>query len=191
MKKITLLSAFLLFTVLGFSQNSFYGVRAGFNISDLNFDEHETIEMPNHTHRYGLAIGFFGDYKFSDDFGMLVEIQFSAEGSKEKFDQIEQESGNRPESFRLDVIQMPIMAKIKITEKLSMGLGPQIGLKVYAYEDNYRNLYFSGIAGLEYMISDELFLDLRYSQGFSNIFDDAVGIKAKNENIQIGFGLKI
>lgn len=191
MRKTTLLLAFLLVSLFGFSQSALYGVRAGVNISDLNFDEDEVTGMPEHTHRNGFAIGFFGDYKLSSNVGLLVEMQFSAEGSKEKYDQIDQESGYSPESLRLDFIQMPIMAKLKISDKLSLGLGPQIGLKVHAYEDSYRNMHFSAIGGLEYMISDEFFFDVRYSHGLTNIFDDNVGVKAINENIQIGFGLKI
>ncbi|MEJ6791587.1 MAG: porin family protein [Lacinutrix sp.] len=191
MRKTTLLLAFLLVSLFGFSQNALYGVRAGINISDLNFEEEDGLVMPDHSHRNGFAIGFFGDYKLSDNIGLLVELQFSAEGSKEKYDQIDQESGYSPESLRLDFVQIPIMAKIKLNDKLSLGLGPQVGLKVHAYEDSFRNIHFSGIAGLEYMISDEFFLDIRYSHGFTNIFDDNVGVKATNENIQIGFGLKI
>lgn len=192
MKKTTILLTFMLVSFIGFSQQeALYGVRAGFNISDLNFEESNFTSMPEHTHRNGYAFGFFGDYSLSEKFGVLVEIQFSAEGSKEKYNQIGQQVSNNPESLRLDFIQMPIMAKIKLTEKLSVGLGPQLGLKVYAYEDNYRNFHFSGIAGAEYMITDNLFLDVRYSQGFTNIFDDVVGVKAINENIQIGFGFKM
>lgn len=191
MRKTTLLLAFLLVSLFGFSQSALYGVRAGVNISDLNFDEDEVTGMPEHTHRNGFAIGFFGDYKLSSNVGLLVEMQFSAEGSKEKYDQIDQESGYSPESLRLDFIQMPIMFKINLSDKLAMGLGPQVGLKVHAHEDGYRNIHFSGIGGLEYMITDEFFLDVRYSHGFTNIFDDNVGAKATTENIQIGFGLKI
>lgn len=191
MRKTTLLLAVLLVSLLGFSQNALYGVRAGINISDLNFEEADGLIMPDHTHRNGFAIGFFGDYKFSENVGLLVEIQFSAEGSKEKYDQIDQESGYNPESLRLDFVQMPIMARIKLTDKLTFGLGPQLGLKVHAYDDNIKNIHFSGICGLEYMISDEFFLDFRYSLGFTNIFDDNVGVKARNQNMQIGFGLKI
>jgi len=191
MRKTTLLLAVLLVSLLGFSQNALYGVRAGINISDLNFEEADGLIMPDHTHRNGFAIGFFGDYKFSENVGLLVEIQFSAEGSKEKYDQIDQESGYNPESLRLDFVQMPIMARIKLTDKLTFGLGPQLGLKVHAYDDNIKNIHFSGIGGLEYMISDEFFLDFRYSLGFTNIFDDNVDVKARNQNMQIGFGLKI
>jgi len=191
MKKITILLAFLLVSLLGFSQSALYGVRAGFNISDLNYEEEEVLSMPRHTHRNGFAVGFFGDYNINESLGLLVEIQFSAEGSREKYSQIEQQNGFNPESLRLDFIQMPIMVKFNLSERISVGLGPQIGLKVYSFEDSYTNIFFSGIAGLEYMISDVFFLDLRYSQGFTNIFDDNVGRSATNENIQIGFGFKL
>ena len=51
---------------------------------------------------------------------------------------------------------------------------------------------FSGIGGLEYMITDELFIDARYSYGITNILDkDLTSVEAKNSNIQFGFGIKI
>lgn len=42
------------------------------------------------------------------------------------------------------------------------------------------------------MITDELFIDARFSYGITNILDeDFEGIEAKNNNIQIGIGIKI
>ena len=145
MRKTTLLLAVLLVSLLGFSQNALYGVRAGINISDLNFEEADGLIMPDHTHRNGFAIGFFGDYKFSENVGLLVEIQFSAEGSKEKYDQIDQESGYNPESLRLDFVQMPIMARIKLTDKLTFGLGPQVDVAASLPQ---ATTYEGGIQGL-------------------------------------------
>lgn len=192
MKKTIILLSFLLVSILGYSQNqALYGVRAGYNISDLNFEENSFVDMPNHTHRNGFAIGFFGEYGFSEKFSLFVELQYSAEGSKEKYDQIAQESGYNPESLRVDALQLPIMGKVKLTDKLSVAVGPQIGLKIYAYEDNYTNIHLSAVGGLEYMVTDVFFVDLRYSHGFTNIFDKEVGIKATNENIQIGVGFKL
>jgi len=175
MKKIVLILAFVMFSIYGFSQNALYGVRAGYNISNLDF-EPTTGDFDN-THRNGFAIGFFAEYSLITNLSLAPEIQFSAEGAKE-------------EVLRLDYIQMPIFFKYKIIEKLSIGLGPQISLKGHDYKDGLKNLAFSGVAGLEYMISDELFLDLRYSYGLTNIFDKETNLEAKNNNMQIGVGVK-
>lgn len=176
MKKTVLLLAFVMFSLYGFSQNAFYGVRAGYNISNLDFEPEVPAGVEN-AHRNGFAIGFFAEYKVSGDLSFAPEIQFSAEGAKEEF-------------IRIDYIQLPLLLKYQLSESLSIGLGPQVGLKGHDYEDGQQNLAFSGLGGLEYKLSDEFFLDLRYSYGLTNIFDDDTNLEAKNTNIQIGFGLK-
>ena len=40
------------------------------------------------------------------------------------------------------------------------------------------------------MITDEFFLDFRYKYGFVNLFDDELGVEAKGNTMQIGFGVK-
>ncbi|WP_452221947.1 porin family protein [Lacinutrix salivirga] len=176
MKKSLLLFALILTSFYGFSQDALYGVRAGYNISNLDFEDEFATTVP-HNHRNGFAIGFFAEYGVSKKVSIAPEIQFSAEGSKQ-------------ESLRIDYIQMPILVKFKLSDKLSIGVGPQASLKGHEYEDGYKNFAFSGIGGLEFMISDEFFFDARYTYGITNVFDDEVGIEAKNANIQIGFGVK-
>lgn len=176
MKKILLLLAFLMLSLYGFSQNALYGVRAGYNISNLDF-EPEVPGGVDNMHRNGFAIGFFAEYNVSGDLSFAPEIQFSAEGAKEEF-------------IRIDYIQVPLFLKYKVGQSLSLGLGPQVSLKGHDYEDGLQNLAFSGLAGLEYAISDEFFIDFRYSYGLTNIFDDDTNLEAKNTNMQIGFGLK-
>ena len=176
MKKIVLIAAFALFSIYGFSQNALYGVRAGYNISNLDF-EPNTGSFEN-SHRNGFAIGFFAEFNVTEDLSFAPEIQFSAEGAKE-------------EVIRIDYIQMPLFLKYKVGENLSVGLGPQISLKGHDFQDGLQNFAFSGLAGVEYMISDEFFLDLRYSYGFTNIFDEETTLDATNTNIQIGFGVKL
>ncbi len=42
------------------------------------------------------------------------------------------------------------------------------------------------------MITDELFLDVRYYYGFTNILDeDLTDLEAKNHVMQFGFGIKL
>lgn len=174
MKKSILLFTLLICSFYGFSQDALYGVRAGYNISDLDFDDALILD---HQHRNGFAIGFFAEYSLGDKLSIAPEVQFSAEGSKE-------------EVLRINYIQMPVLFKFNLSDCLSFGIGPQASLKGHKYQDGLKNLAFSGIGGIEYMISDEFFLDARYSYGLTNIFDDELGLEAKNTNIQLGIGVK-
>ncbi|MDO7173604.1 porin family protein [Mariniflexile sp. AS56] len=173
MKKI-LLTLLLGCSIYGFSQDVKYGIRGGYNISNLDFD----IEAPMlNKHRNSIYIGFFGDIRFSKTVALVPELQFSAEGA-------------RVEAWQLDYIQAPILFKFQISEKYRFALGPQVGLKVNKVDDGVKNLAYSAVAGLEYKISHMLFADIRYTYGVTNVFDDYLPYEAKNTNVQIGVGYK-
>ncbi|SFO01762.1 Outer membrane protein beta-barrel domain-containing protein [Bizionia echini] len=176
MKKQLLLIAFVIISAVSYAQNAMYGVRVGYNISNLDFEPDATFD---NQHRNGFAIGFFGEYDLSASIGLAPEIQFSAEGAKDR-------------ELRVDYIQAPILLKFRIGDRLSLGAGPLVGVKVHEFEDGYRNFSFSGVGALEFMITDEIFIDARYHYGVTNILDDnPVGLEATNTNIQIGIGVKI
>ncbi len=176
MKKTILLFSLLLTTFYGFSQNSLYGVRAGVNFSSLDFDTETTQNFDGRT---AFAFGFFGEFSLTGNIEFAPEIQFSAEGIKEQ-------------SLRINYIQIPLFFKYKIKNDFAFGLGPQLGVKNNNLQDELEDLAFSILGGIEYMFYDDFFIDLRYSYGFTNVFDDFTGApEAKNSNLQIGVGIKL
>lgn len=174
MKKVLLLIILLSFSFHGISQDVKYGVRGGYNISNLNFDNTPTF---TNKHRNSIYIGFFANLGLSKTISLMPEIQFSAEGAKAEF-------------LHLDYIQAPIFLKFRLSEKIHFGVGPQVGLKVHKEGDNAKNFAYSAVTGFEYKLSHMLFADLRYTYGMANVFDDTVAFSAKNTNIQIGIGYK-
>ena len=153
-----------------------WGVRGGINISNLDFSPDPTFE---NKHRNGFAFGAFVDYGFSESFSILAELQYSAEGAE-------------AETLRADYIQLPILFRFCLGEFLTVGAGPMASLKTWGHNDGFSTFTFSGVAGLEYMITDELFIDARVHYGFTNILDeDLTTQEAKPTTIQFGFGLKI
>lgn len=176
MKKTLLFLVVITITSLSFAQNASYGLRVGYNISNLDFDPDATFE---NKHRNGFAIGFFGEYDLSSSIAIAPEIQFSAEGAKHR-------------ELRVDYIQAPILLKFRVGDRLAIGAGPLVGVKVHEFEDGYANFSFSAMGGLEFMITDEIFVDARYHYGVTNILNDNNPLgEAKNTNIQIGIGIKI
>ncbi|WP_298239393.1 porin family protein [uncultured Algibacter sp.] len=175
MKKTLILAVLVGFsTIYGFSQDTKYGVRAGLNISNMDFDPDATFV---NKHRNGFMIGFFGEFGLSKSVLFSPELQFSSEGGKD-------------EAIRLDYLQVPLYLKFRLSEKFHLGVGPQVGVKIHEYEDGIRNFAYSGVGGLEFKISHQLFVDARYTVGLSNVLDDDQVIEAKNSNIQFGFGFK-
>jgi opacity protein-like surface antigen len=176
MNRILFALLFVCFTTISFSQEVSYGVRGALNVSNLDFDPDASFE---NQHRNGFAFGGFVDFGFTADISILTELQWSAEGGKE-------------DGLRADYIQMPILLRIKMSDRFTIGVGPQLAMKTWKDRDGFSGFAFSGVAGLEYMVTDELFVDTRLSYGMSNVLDqDLTDIKAKNHVIQFGFGIKI
>lgn len=174
MKKVLLFIILLSVSLSGFSQDIKYGIRGGLNISNLDFEDVPTV---TNKHRNSMYFGFFANIGLSKTIAVAPEIQFSAEGAN-------------LETLHLDYIQAPIFIKLRLSEKIKFGLGPQIGLKVHKEEDGIRNIAFSGVIGIEYKITHTIFADLRYTYGISDVFDEDLGISANNANVQIGVGYK-
>jgi len=176
MKNFLLVFLFLLTTTLAFSQDSYYGIRGGLNITNLDFEPNPTF---NNSHRNGLFFGGFVGWYISDNTSILAELQYSAEGAK-------------PENLRADYIQLPVLLRFHLGERFTIGIGPMLSLKTWSFEDNFSTFVASGVGGIEYMITDRLFIDARINYGLTNILDEVLTpLEAKNTAIQFGFGVKI
>lgn len=174
--KLLTLFCILIFSI-GFAQDTSYGVRAGINISNLDFDPDATFA---NQHRNGFAFAGFADFGITDNFSALVELQYSAEGAK-------------ADDLKADYLQMPIMARLGIGDKFTIGIGPMVSLKTWKNQDAFSTFTFSGVGGLEYMITDELFVDARIHYGLSSILDEDLSenTDAQNTTFQFGFGIKL
>lgn len=176
MKTLFILLVFVTFTTLTFSQETMYGVRSGLNISNLDFTPDADFQ---NVHRNGFFFGGFVDYGFSDMMSAQIELQYSAEGGK-------------ADDLKADYIQMPIMLRFSLGNSFTIGAGPMVSLKTWKDQDAFSTFAFSATGGIEYMLTQELFVDARFSYGITNILDqDLEGIEAKNNNIQIGIGIKM
>ncbi|NNE32166.1 MAG: PorT family protein [Winogradskyella sp.] len=176
MKKSVLLLALVFSTAFSFSQDVKYGIRGAVNVSNLDFEPDANFV---NQHRNGFAFAGFVDFGVSENSSIWTELQWSAEGGK-------------AESLRADYIQMPIMLNISLSERLSFGFGPQAALKTWENKDLFTAVTFSGVVGAAYMITDDLFVDVRFSYGLTNILDeDITTMEAKNHVLQFGLGMKI
>lgn len=176
MKNYLFILLFISATTVCMSQDIMYGVRGGLNISNLDFEPDAEFE---NKHRNGFAFGGFVDFELSEKTSVLLELQWSAEGGKSQ-------------EIRADYIHLPIMIRFSLSNRLLLGFGPKISLKTWENEDLFSTAAFSGVAGLEYMITDELFIDARLSYGITNVIDqDLKRLEAKNHVIQFGFGVKL
>lgn len=176
MKKLILLTLLITSTSL-FAQNSYFGVRGGLNSSKLRIDG----SGDENKARFGFAVGAFAEYKLDfllEYLSIAPELQWSSEGSKDK-------------DLRVDYVQLPVLFKYEAAIDFSAMLGPQLGWKVHEHVDVFKDFSFSMVAGAQWLFTDEFFVDVRYTHGFSDVFKNDLGVEGRNSSIQLGVGIRI
>ena len=132
MKKI-ILTSLMLCSAFAFSQEIKFGAKVGLNISSLRGNY--PAEIDETKSKIGFHIGGFAEYSINDKFALQPELLLSTQGGSSEV--IEYYGGGTYfESFKqtpkLTYINLPIMLKYKVIEKLSIEFGPQIGYLISA-----------------------------------------------------------
>lgn len=160
--------------------------------------------------------GAFFEYRFTDKFSIAPEVVFAAQGAKEDLytlyvDNVGTEDNlaleahlekNGYATYNTNHINVPVMFKYYVIPSLSIDLGPQLGINIYS-KINYKDCSFmegteddkgetktidAGVAlGLTYNITDDVFVQGRYTLGLTKVFENFDG---KNGNAQIAIGYR-
>ncbi|WP_353148814.1 porin family protein [Flavobacterium sp.] len=127
MKKI-ILTSFMLCSAFAFSQEIKFGAKVGLNLSNLSGDYPTGID--EHNSKIGFHIGGFAEYEINDKFIIQPELLFSTQGNtygyKDYYGGGSYYDG-ADYNLKLNYLNLPIILKYKIIEKLSIDFGPQIG----------------------------------------------------------------
>ncbi|WP_420574247.1 porin family protein [Kordia sp.] len=199
MKKLVLLS-FLMCSFLAFSQETItesdasinmddyvstdtetrYGFKAGINISNYSGTNLNDIQDGLNDARIGAMFGFFIDMHLVSKLRFQPEFLYSAQGAKE-------------EALRADYLQVPLMLKLELTDFLNIQAGPQIGVKIHEFEDNFKNFDFGVNGGIGINILENVDIEARYNLGLADMFDEdrAANFEGKNAVIQIGITYRL
>ena len=176
MKYKLLLLIFVLFSTTLFAQR--YGVRAGINISNLDF---EPAPVSRNLHRNGFYFGGFAEFPLSETVHFNAELQWSAEGAKD-------------DDWQADYINVPVQLRFSLSDRISIGAGPQISIKTWKNQDNFDTFSYGAVGGLEYSFLNDFFIDVRASYRLSNMFNEDIvpaGLEASQFLIQVGVGIKM
>jgi hypothetical protein len=166
-----------------------FGLKGGLNVSNFIGD------IIDNTFRTSVHLGIFSEIMISDKFSLQPELLYSGQGY----------SGSATPGFsrsKYDYINLPVLAKIYIAEKISIEAGPQIGFLVSAKEKtsddklsipNQKTVDFGLNLGLAYDLKNGVFFQTRYNLGLSNVNSDsnANAIKYTNSVIQLSVGIKL
>jgi len=186
MKKLLPVALLLLFTTLfsfnSDAQESRFGLRAGFNISNLSGDDAEGFDS-----RTGMYLGVVYDYVYSDRFGADVGIGFSQMGA---------EGSNDSTSLYIDYLTWHALAKYRITSGLNVNAGFQLGAYISAesaagedFTENIKPFDFGLKFGAGYDFDFGLGFSVHYYYGLSTIGEEVevftIGINSTTEQLDI------
>ncbi len=170
----SLLSSFIIVFALSinatFAQN--FSLKLGVNHSDvLVSPEPANIFTPKTSFHAGIVVN---DLKISEKISIQPELQYSLQGFKVAG------VGN----IGLHYIQLPVLAKLEMNDKLSVLVGPQLSYLANArigivndlfsvsYNGIFNALDASMVAGAEFKVADNMALGGRYALGINNINKD-------------------
>ena len=192
MKKIILAAAALLMTTGAFAQLD-WGIKGGLNLANLT-DNGDSKFKPS------LYIGAFAEFEINEFFSVQPELMYSRQGYFAK------DGGNKL-WWRMNYLNLPVIAKLYVLEGLSIDLGPQFGYLLNAkakvkqggttttgkVKDTCKDFDVSFVLGASYKITDQFDISARYLLGLTKTNDINLpgdDTKCKNSVIQIGVGYR-
>lgn len=145
MKKILTSTVIVIICSFSQAQEINYGFKLGGNLSNLVGDYPEDTEpviTSDNKSKLGVNVGMFLEYEINNNFSFQPELLFSLQGNKyetkeEYFDDFtnQNEKVTLTQTTRLSYINLPLILKYHVTEKIDIEFGPQIGYLVGAKAD--------------------------------------------------------
>ncbi len=183
MKKVVLIT---IITVLGLlnvnAQKIRLGAKAGLNFSFITGDNTENLDPVTNFH-----FGAMAEIKVSDKFSLQPELIYSGQGYDTNIDS--------EGIIALNYLNIPLIAKYYVTERLSLEAGPQIGFLLSTkggtedYKDLFKTTDFGVNFGLGFKLDNGLYFSARYNLGLTNINStDGISDKNKNGVFQLSIG---
>ncbi|KAA5823649.1 PorT family protein [Algibacter amylolyticus] len=168
MKKLFLCAAIAVFGLTSVSAQNF-GLKAGADFASMKFKAEGASVSTSET---GFYIGAFADIDVSESFVFQPSVMYVS-------------------IDELDQIAIPLMAKIPVSEEFSVLAGPSLGILLDTGE-GVKSLNFGVEAGAAYDISEQFFVEARYSLGLANLIEDAPsGYSSKLSGFFVGVGYKL
>ena len=192
MKKLSLVVAIICSAVIANAQGFHIGAKAGANIGKL---EGQSFKQG---YSLGYQLGGFLQLNLSKSIGLQPEVLFSQTNTTfENSTSATYANAFNGQKKDLKYLSIPVLLAINPGKFVTIQLGPQYSILLNNHETVYSNGQqafksgdLSAVAGLQLNFS-ALHLYGRYNVGLSNINDVANSDKWKNQQIQIGLGLKL
>ena len=209
MKKTILLIAVVLAAGVVSGQKTFtFGPKVGINIADLYASSAENTRDLNGT-KPSLIVGAFAEYRALKWLAVSADVLYSRQGSTDKATWTERGPGggfvteSEEFSYRLNYLNIPILANFYVTKGLALKAGIQPGFLIGSKlrvrsndgpwetadlkdENLFRTTDIAIPVGLSYTLDYGLVIDARYNFSLNDIATDTF----KEEVAQEGADLK-
>ena len=209
MKKTILLIAVVLAAGVVSGQKTFtFGPKVGINIADLYASSAENTRDLNGT-KPSLIVGAFAEYRALKWLAVSADVLYSRQGSTDKATWTERGPGggfvteSEEFSYRLNYLNIPILANFYVTKGLALKAGIQPGFLIGSKlrvrsndgpwetadlkdENLFRTTAIAIPVGLSYTLDYGLVIDARYNFSLNDIATDTF----KEEIAQEGGDLK-
>jgi hypothetical protein len=166
MKRIFLIALALMAFGVTNAQQTRFGIKGGLNLTTFaggNYWDAKSL--------VGFQLGGFAEIKVIDRLSIQPEVLFSTQGAKI-------DGGSFGDfDYKLNYINVPVLAKFYITKQFTVEGGPQLGFLVSAKQegddvkDNFKSVDTGFNFGAGYNFTDNVSVNLRYTVGLSNIAD--------------------
>ncbi|MBL7760207.1 MAG: porin family protein [Sediminibacterium sp.] len=188
-----LLLTLLSFTVIGITANAQggfrLGVKAGANMNKISGQSFKDgYDLSYH-------VGAFAEIDITKTIGIQPEVLWNQTTTKRanSFDAI---YASLPQDVKLQYLAIPVLLRINVTNLITLNAGPQFGILMNK-DDNlitngqaaFKSGDFSLVAGAQLNLT-ALRIYGRYNIGLQNVNDVTSQEKWKNQQIQLGVGLR-
>ncbi len=171
MKKIIILLLITTFSNIILAQTFGGGVFAGLSASQLDGDQWGGYSKP------GLAFGIYTNAQLNQYVDAQLELRYIQKGSK---------SDNKDQSVfyvsKLNYVELPLFLKYHFLGKFSANVGLTVGYLQKSTENKdkigdepadpaFDEFELSGLAGIEYQITDNFFFNIRFNYSILPVRD--------------------
>jgi len=200
MKKIILTAIAVMTLSFANAQDIRFGLKGGINLSSFTGDLDYTSS------KVSFQAGGFAEFKISNKFFIQPEIVYSSQGSKYKDFGF---NSSLEERINVNYLNIPVMAKYYIIDKLNIEVGPQIGFLIggkrrydviiesgqkfsnsYNSKNDFKNVDFGLNFGAGYDFTEKVFIGVRYNLGLGNVSNYGYGYKAHSSVFSSSVGYK-
>jgi hypothetical protein len=112
----------------GRNENSYSGIKGGFNLSTLSIDNYSDKNL-----KPGFHVGVFSKIGVTEHFAIQPELLYSLKGLKYSYDDTQGASGDS--KFNLHYVDLPVYMVFNLSPDFAIQAGPYVSYLAYANED--------------------------------------------------------